>query len=58
MPALAEVFRRYGGAYLDRFGADLLPSQRRAIEDILHCRTEVLGGHLLQCDHCGQEHDV
>jgi hypothetical protein len=58
MPELAEVFRRYGGAYLDRFGADLLPSHRRAIADILHCRTEVLGGHLLQCEHCGQEHYV
>jgi hypothetical protein len=58
MPGLADVFQRYGGAYLDRFGADLLPSHRRAIEDILHCRTEVLGGHLLQCDHCGQEHYV
>jgi Putative transposase/Transposase zinc-binding domain len=58
MPELAEVFRRYGGAYLARFGGDLLPSHRRAIEDILHCRTEVLGGHLLQCDHCGQEHYV
>jgi Putative transposase/Transposase zinc-binding domain len=58
MPELADVFQRYGGAYLDQFGADLLPSHRRAIEDILHCRTEVLGGHLLQCDHCGQEHYV
>jgi hypothetical protein len=58
MPELAEVFRRDGGAYLARFGAELLPSHRRAIEDILHGRTEVLGGHLLPCDHCGQEHDV
>jgi Putative transposase/Transposase zinc-binding domain len=58
MPELADVFRQYGGAYLDRFGADLLPSHRRAIDDILHCRTEVLGGHLLQCDHCGQEHYI
>jgi hypothetical protein len=55
MPELAAIFRRYGGAYRARFRADLLPSHRRAIEDILHCRTEVLGGHLLQCDHCGQE---
>jgi Putative transposase/Transposase zinc-binding domain len=58
MPEVADVLRRYGGAYLDRFGADLLPSHRRAIAAILHCRTEVLGGHLLQCDHWGQAHDV
>ena len=50
--------RRYGRAYLDRFGEVLLPSHRRAIEAMLHCRTEVLGGHLRPCDHGGQEHDV
>jgi hypothetical protein len=34
------------------------PSHRRAIDDLVHCRTEALGGHLWPCDHCGQEHDV
>jgi hypothetical protein len=54
----ADVFRRYGHEYLDRFGQDLLPSHRRAIEDLLACRTEALGGQLVQCDRCGQEHYV
>ncbi|HXH09056.1 MAG TPA: IS91 family transposase [Alphaproteobacteria bacterium] len=58
MPGLADVLRRYGADYRDRFGEDLLPSHRRAIDDIIHCRTEALGGQLLQCDHCGQEHYV
>jgi Putative transposase/Transposase zinc-binding domain len=58
MPEVADVFRQYGGEYLERFGQDLLPSHRRAIDDLLHCRTEALGGHLLPCDHCGQEHYV
>jgi hypothetical protein len=40
MPQVADVFRRYGGEYLERFGQDLLPSHRRAMEDILRCRTE------------------
>jgi hypothetical protein len=56
MPEGADVFRDYGPAYQERFGAALLPSHRRAMDDIIHCRTEALGGHLLQCDHCGQEH--
>jgi Putative transposase/Transposase zinc-binding domain len=56
MPEVADVFRRYGGEYLEWFGQDLLPSPRRAMNDIMNCRTEALGGHLLQCDHCGQEH--
>jgi hypothetical protein len=56
MPEVADVFRYDGPAYQERFGADLLPSHRRAMDDLIPCRTEALGGHLLQCDHCGQEH--
>jgi len=58
MPELADVLRRDGREYLDRFGQDLLPSHRRAMDDMMHCRTEALGGQLLACAHCGQEHDV
>jgi hypothetical protein len=58
MPEVADVLRRYGADYRRRVGADLLPSHRRAIDDILRCRTEALGGQLLPCDHCGQEHYV
>jgi Putative transposase/Transposase zinc-binding domain len=50
--------RRYGPEYLDRFGRDLLPSHRRAVADLRACRTEALGGQLLQCERCGQEHHV
>jgi hypothetical protein len=55
MPEVADVFRRYGAEYLERCGQALLPSHRRAMEDIIRCRTEALGGQLWQCDHCGQE---
>jgi hypothetical protein len=58
MPEMADVLQRYGRESLDRFGQDLLPSHRRAMEAIMHCRTAAFGGHLLPCDHCGQEHDV
>src|SRR5258708_21965561 len=30
-------------------------SHRRAIADILACRTELLGGHLWRCDQCSHE---
>ena len=56
MPEIADVLRRYGPEYLEQFGEALLPSHRRATEDLLACRTEALGGHLFQCDHCGHEH--
>jgi hypothetical protein len=58
MPEGADVLRGDGPAYVERFGEGLLPSHRRALDDLVHCRTETLGGHLLQCEHCGQEHYV
>ena len=53
MPEMADIFRRYGPEYLGRFGQDILPSHRRALEDIQNCRTSVLGGHVFSCDRCG-----
>jgi hypothetical protein len=53
MPEVADVFRRFGGSYLEAHGAAMLPSHRRAIADLLACRTEALGGQLWGCDDCG-----
>jgi hypothetical protein len=52
MPELADIFRRYGPEYIARFGKNMLPSHHRALQDIIDCRTEVLGGHVVKCDHC------
>jgi hypothetical protein len=49
---IADVFRRFAEGYLSAHGATILPSHRRAIADILACRTEALGGHLWRCDQC------
>jgi len=53
--ALADVFRRFADDYQSRHGASVLPSHRRAIADILACRTHALGGHLWRCNHCSSE---
>jgi hypothetical protein len=58
LPEVADVLRRYGPDYGERFDADLLPRHRRAMDDSIRCRTEALGGQLLPCQRCGQEHDV
>ena len=60
MIEVAEVFRRFADDYLSahdagKGGASMLPSHRRAITDILGCRTEALGGHLWRCDACSAE---
>ncbi|MDH5560602.1 MAG: IS91 family transposase [Deltaproteobacteria bacterium] len=52
MSELADIFRRYGPEYIERFGENMLPSHGRAIHDIIDCRTEVFGGHLVKCGHC------
>lgn len=53
-PLLAEFFRRHGPAFAERHC--LSPAQRRALQDILRCRTAALGGHVFECDRC--EHQV
>jgi Putative transposase/Transposase zinc-binding domain len=50
---VAEVFRRFAGGYLEAHGASMLPSHRRAMADIMACRTEALGGELWGCPECG-----
>ncbi len=56
MPELADILRRHGPAYLAKYHTRLLPSHRRAIQDIWACRTAALGGHLYRCPQCEPEH--
>jgi hypothetical protein len=53
MLELADIVRAAGEVYQRLHGATLLPSHRRALRDIVACRTAALGGHVRACDHCG-----
>jgi hypothetical protein len=55
MIEVADVFRRFAAGYVSAHGASMLPSHRRAIEDILDCRTAALGGQVWRCDECHAE---
>jgi hypothetical protein len=55
MIEVADVFRRFAADYVSAHGASMLPSHRRAIEDILHCRTAALRGQVWRCNACGSE---
>ena len=55
MIEIAEVFRRFAVEHLAAHGASMLPSHRRAIEDILACRTAALGGQVWHCEACNTE---
>ncbi|HZA34594.1 MAG TPA: IS91 family transposase [Vicinamibacterales bacterium] len=53
MLELADIVRATGEVYQRLHGASLLPSHRRALRDIVACRTAALGGHVQACDQCG-----
>jgi hypothetical protein len=53
MPEVADAFRRFAGSYVAAHGAAMPPSHRRAIADIIACRTEALGEQQWYCNHCG-----
>src|SRR4051812_43931019 len=52
---VAEVFRSCRDAFLQRYGANLATEQRRALDDLISCRTAALGGHVLECPECGHQ---
>jgi hypothetical protein len=56
--SLAEVLRRHWAQYEGQFGAQILPSHRRAVQAILNCRTRALGGEVYRCAHCCEDHFV
>jgi Putative transposase/Transposase zinc-binding domain len=52
---VADVFRRYGEAFRQRYAASLSTAQHRVMTAIQLCRTAALGGHIEQCDHCDHQ---
>ena len=51
-PTLASAIMAFAPSYLRKFGNRMLDSQRKALWLIARCRTEELGGHVLDCDGC------
>ena len=52
---VADIFRRYGGAYREKHSASMSTAQRRVMSAIEMCRTAALGGQIEQCDACGEQ---
>ena len=51
---VADVLRRHGAAYRGAHAGHLSDGQRRVMGAIEACRSATLGGHVEQCDGCGQ----
>ena len=56
MTTLADIFQQHGAEYLSKYCDKMLPGQKKAIQDILTCRTEHLGGHTWYCENCQEYH--
>ncbi len=52
MPELADIFRAKAPEYRAKYGQRMLPSHKRAIDDIILCRTRPLGGKTYYCKPC------
>ncbi len=50
MLEVADIFRRHGPEYREKFQDHMLPGHLRAMRDIENCRTEVMGGHVYVCE--------
>jgi hypothetical protein len=56
VPSLAEVVRRYGPAYLARFGSRVPAAHRTVLGALAACRTGELGHTVYACSSCGHHH--
>jgi len=54
MPEMADILRAVAPEYLAKYGERMLPSHKRAINDIILCRTQPLGGKVFRCNPCDE----
>ena len=58
MIRLASIIERFGGEYLAQYATGVLPSQRKALNAMKHCRSVLAPGMLAQCGDCGGQRVV
>jgi len=56
MPTVGDVLRRYGGEYLERFGAKMPAEHGKVLRSITSCRTGELGTVHYSCASCSRTH--
>jgi len=52
---VADVIRKAGDRFRDRYGASVSWPQIKVLEAIARCRTAALGGHRDLCSRCGYQ---
>ncbi len=51
---MADILRASAPGYMAKYGQRMLPSHKRAINDIILCRTQPLGGKVFRCNPCDE----
>ena len=51
---LADIFARYGPAYIQKYGDRMPTRHKRVMQKVLQCRTSALGGQVYECELCFQ----
>ena len=51
---LADIFRRYGPAYRQKYARRIPSSHFKAMRAVEQCRTPALGGQVYRCPNCEQ----
>ena len=58
LPSIGEIFRTYGRAYLNKYGAQMPTDQIKAMTAIMRCRTLEAGSVVYRCQQCQKLHHV
>jgi hypothetical protein len=53
---VADIFRAFGSAWRRANAGHVSLGQLKVMSAITHCRTAILGGHLMRCEKCAHEH--
>jgi hypothetical protein len=52
MGTIKEIFKEHGPSYLDKYRENMPANHRKTINAIIHCKTDILGTVVYQCDDC------
>lgn len=52
MIEIADIFQKHGSSYLRKYSTGMPPSHIKALDDIIKCRTPILGGKVYYCPDC------
>lgn len=56
MPLIQDIFKKYGGLYLEKYGRKTPANHKKTLVAIINCRTQSLGGEVYYCTKCNKFH--